>query len=74
MKDLRISYDNDYGKRITMDFDTIMDFIEMMESDNIDIPMLDYENVEAVFWENPLQHKHFDTIDDLYKHCIEIVR
>lgn len=74
MSDLRISYDNENNQRITMDFDTIMDFTDLMESNNMDIPMMDYQNVEADFWENPLHHKHFDSIEDLYKYCKEIVR
>lgn len=44
-----------------------------MEADDIDIPMMDYKNVEADFWENPLHHKHFDTIRDLYRHCKGII-
>lgn len=75
MKDLRISYDNENGQRIKAEYDTLMDFIDTIDSeDNIDIPMLDYENVEADFFENPLLHKNFNTIEDLYKHCIEITK
>jgi len=53
-------------KKNTMVFDTIMDFTDLMESDNLDIPMMDYQNVEADFWGNPLHRKHFDTRADLY--------
>ena len=75
MKDLRISYDNENGQRIKTEYDTLMDFIDTIDSeDNIDIPMLDYKNVEADFFENPLLHKHFDTIEDLYTHCTEITK
>lgn len=74
MKDLKISYDNENGKRINAEYDTIMDFTNTMESDEVDIPMMDYENVEADFFENPLHHKHFDTIEDLYNHCKMIVK
>lgn len=75
MKDLRISYDNENGQRIKAEYDTIMDFIDTIDSeDNIDIPMLDYENVEANFFENPLLHKHFNTVEELYKHCVEITK
>lgn len=75
MKDLRISYDNENGQRINAEYNTIMDFIDTINSeDNIDIPMLDYGNVEATFFENPLLHKHFDTIEELYNHCIEITK
>lgn len=74
MKDLKISYDNENGQRINMEYDTIMDFVDAIDSDNIDIPMLDYENVEADFFENPLLHKHFETIEDLYNHCKSILQ
>ena len=47
MFDLMIGYDNENGERVTKGYDTIMDFIDEMESDNIDIPMIDYENVNA---------------------------
>lgn len=74
MKDLKISYDNENGQRINMEYDTIMDFVDSIDSDNIDIPMLDYVNVEADFFENPLLHKHFETIEDLYNHCKSILQ
>lgn len=75
MKDLKISYDNENGQRIKTEYDTLMDFINTIDTeDNIDIPMLDYENVEADFFENPLLHKHFNTIEELYKHCVEITK
>lgn len=74
MKDLRISYDNENGQRINAEYNTIMDFIDVMDSGEIDIPMLDYQNVEADFFENPLLHKHFDTIEELYNHCTEIIK
>ena len=74
MKDLRISYDNENGQRINAEYNTIMDFIDVMDSDEIDIPMLDYQNVEADFFENPLLHKHFNTIEDLYNHCVKITK
>lgn len=74
MKDLKISYDNENGERIEKEFDTIMDFLDLIESDNVDVPMMDYQNVSADFWENPLHHKHFDTIADLYNHCTMIIK
>lgn len=73
MFDLAFSYDNENGNRITMKYVFIFDFIEDMESDRVDIPMMDYQNVEADFFENPLQHKHFNSIADLYKHCNTIM-
>ena len=75
MKDLKISYDNGNGQRIYAEYNTIIDFIDTIDSeDDIDIPMLDYGNVEAIFFENPLIYKQFDTIEDLYNHCQEIIK
>ncbi len=73
MSDLKISYDNGNGERVTEAFSTIMDFTDFVESGSPDISMKG-SNVEADFFENPLHHKHFDTIGDLYAHCKEIMR
>jgi hypothetical protein len=51
-----------------------MDFIDSMNSDISDVPMLDYRNVDAIFFENKLNTKHFETINDLLEHCIAITR
>jgi hypothetical protein len=74
MKDLKISYDNENGDRIETLYNTIMDFIDLMNLDTLDIPMLDYENVDAIFFENELNKKHFETINDLLEHCIAITQ
>ena len=74
MKDLIISYDNENGERIERKYDTIMDFLDEVESDNADIPMLDYTNVSATFFENPLNTKECETIADLVTHCKNIIR
>lgn len=74
MKDLKIDYDNENGERVTKEYDTIMDFIDEIESDSFDIPMMDYNIVNAKFFENPLQTYHFATIEHLYNHCKEIVK
>lgn len=74
MKDLKIIYDNENEERIEREYDTIMDFIDEMDSDKIDIPMLDYKNVTAVFFENPLQIKYFSTIAELLNHCKRMIK
>jgi hypothetical protein len=74
MKDLKIRYENENGDKINAEYDTIMDFTDAIESDEIDIPMLDYTNVEADFFENPLLHKSFNTIVELYEHCKAILK
>lgn len=74
MKDLQIKYKNDNGEIINREYDTIMDFIDEMESDNIDIPMLDYEVVSYIFFENRLNSGYGGTIESLLTHCKEIVQ
>ena len=74
MKDLKISYKNENDDTINRDYDTIMDFLDEMESDSDDIPMLDYTDVHAMFFENELNQKEFDTINDLLNHCKTIIR
>ena len=73
MVDLKIIYDNENEERIEREYATIMDFIDEMESDNIDIPMLDYRNVTAAFFESKLMIKYFSTIGDLLEHCKKVV-
>ncbi|WP_147415554.1 hypothetical protein [Roseburia sp. 1XD42-69] len=74
MKDLWIKYKNENGKIINREYDTIMDFIDEMESDNIDIPMLDYEIISYIFFENRLNSEYGGTIEGLLEHCKEIVQ
>jgi len=74
MKDLIICYDNENGDTIGKSYNTIMDFINEMESDNIDIPMLDYTNVYAEFFGRIHDGKSFDTIEKLLEHCKAIIR
>ena len=72
MKDLIITYENGDEKILKKEYDHIYDFKEEIESDKSGIPMLDYKNVTAVFFEKT--SKHFDTIDDLYKHRVSIMK
>ena len=74
MKDLRIKYKNENGKIINREYDTIMDFIDEMESDNIDIPMLDYEIISYILFENRLNSGYGGIIESLLAHCKEIVQ
>ena len=74
MKDLKIEYKNENGKIINREYDTVMDFIDEMESDNIDIPMLDYEVISYVFFENQLNVGSDITIENLLEHCKKIIR
>lgn len=73
MKDLILKYKNENGNVITKAYNTIMDFVDEMESDKIDIPMLGYEIVEYMFFEKPLNRGYFGTIDDILKYCKRII-
>ena len=74
MKDLVISYENENGERIYMGYNTINDFLDEMESDEIDIPMMNYANVVTRFFDNPKLDKVFPSINDLWKYCRMIVQ
>lgn len=72
--DLRIDYTNTSGNIVHTEYETVIDFIDTMESDEIDIPMLDDTDVHAEFFNNKLNVKDFDTISDLLEHCKEIIK
>lgn len=72
--DLRFDYVTENGDRIYVECDTIIDFIDTMESDEVDIPMLDYEDVHAKFFDNELNKKEFTTVGELLEHCKQIVK
>lgn len=74
MKDLKIKYKNENGKIIDKDYDTIMDFIDEMESDNVDISMLDYDVISYTFFENSLNTGYSTTIEKLLEHCKRITQ
>jgi hypothetical protein len=74
MKDLKISYKNENDIVVKKEYDTIMDFIDEMESNSIDVPMLDYTNVTYTLFENKLNSGKFNTIADLLEHCKRIIR
>ena len=72
MKDLIITYQNENEETIRREYDKIFDFTEEIEGNGFNAPMLDYENVTAKFFENRIES--FNTIDDLYKHCVKIMK
>lgn len=73
MKDLVFKY-NQNGVRLTKEYETIMQFVDEIEDDEFDILMSAYCNVEAVFFENNLTKKYFNTIGELYRHCKDIIK
>ena len=71
MFELLISYNNESGRRRVRAFTTIMDFVYDVEACGIDVPKMEYTDVNAEFFEH--HKKHFDTIRGLYNHCRMIV-
>ena len=74
MKDLTFSYENCNREKIHLEYDTIMDFLNDIESNKMDIPMLDDEKVNATFFENKLNQKKFNTIFHLVEYCKNIIK
>ena len=57
----------------TYEFDTIMDFMNTVENDaDFFETILNCTDIDATFFENPLTQKHFNSIKDLYEHCVSI--
>ena len=73
-KDIVFNYLTENNKRVYAECDTIMDFIDTMESNSIDIPMLDYTDVNVILFNNKLNTKKFSTIAELLNHCKQIVK
>ena len=73
MKDLIIDYTTQNNTRIHAEYNTIMDFLDVIDYNLIDIRVMNYTNVEADFFENPRLHKSFDTIQSLYHHCLTML-
>lgn len=74
MKDLLMSYEAETGLHVNQGFNTIMDFLDLIESGKDDVLTLNCKNVHAQFFENPLNDKYFDTMEELYLHCKSIVK
>lgn len=72
MQDLMFNYSTENGERETKEYSTIMDFLGDVESGAMN-DVLECDDVNAEFFENELNTKHFDTVNDLYTHCCKIV-
>ena len=70
MKDLRILYSDNTGKRIFKEYSLITDFTDSFEAGEISVG----HDVCAEFFENHLNHKKVNTIKELYEHCIKILK
>lgn len=51
-----------------------MDFIDEMEHSDYGIPSLNNKDVNAKFFDNEHNKKHFDTVGELLEHCKQIVK
>ena len=70
MWDLVIEYDN---SSYVAQYSTIMDFIDDMEADNFrHLP--EGKNLTATFFENKLNVKKFENLDELLQHCKKITK
>lgn len=74
MKDLKFSFTNENNERITEEYCTIMDFTDKIESDEVDASVLNGSDVDAIFFENKHNTKSFQTVKELYDHCVEIMK
>lgn len=71
MKDLTFTHLKENCEEAEEKYDTIMDFMEAYEkSKNGESTFV---AINAVFFENPLNTKKFDTAKELYEHCKCIV-
>lgn len=70
MKDLVFECDKQNGERIMLEYDTIMDFTDMIENSSC----MNYTNVDAIFFDNPFLRKRFDSIEHLYNHCKAVIK
>ena len=73
MKDLKFTYTAKSGERITQEYDLITDFTDSVESGEFDLKSFDGHDIYAELFENPLNHKYVDTIEELYSHLISIM-
>ena len=65
-----IEYYNEYDVEYFLRKDTVADFIDMMESDDIDIPMMDYKVKSAWISDDDVaKNTNFETIEDFYNYC-----
>ena len=74
MRDLVFNYDKSNGEKEQKVYLHIFDFTDEIENNEETAPSLSAKNVNAVFFENNLTSKHFDTVKDLYEHCKRIMQ
>lgn len=69
-----IEYYNENDVEYFLRKNTVADFIDMMESDDIDIPMMDYRVKSAwISDDNVAKNTNFETIEGFYNYCKRIL-
>jgi len=71
MKDLRISYISSYGSARFSEYRTIMEFTDAFEAKKVDT---NGTMVQVVFFEKENHTKNFNTLQEFYDFCIEIMK
>lgn len=74
MRDLIFTYKNRNNEVVEKIYLNIFDFTDEVENNNPNAPQLTETNVNAIFFENNMTAKHFETIEDLYQHCKRIMQ
>lgn len=74
MVDLKLNYTQPGGVHVTENYDTIMDFTDVVEDGTYPRHRLHFGPVDVTFFENPLLDKQFPTVQDLYNHCVNIMK
>ena len=69
MKNLCFTYINYENKVISEEYETVMDFVDILEMTGIDITKIKSSNVHAIFFGNSTKPKDFNTIKELYNYC-----
>lgn len=72
MKDLIITHLKENCEKEEIRYDTIMDFMEAYEKSKNGENR--FVGIKAMFFENELNVKWFDTAKELYEHCNNIIK
>lgn len=72
MMDLVLKYRDINNQFIQIQYKTLMQFIDNYEKDKTEIKPASI--IEATFFENKLNKGKFETLEELYNHCVEITK
>ena len=73
MYDLVFTYNTPDGKYQCRKYPYIGNFTDAYQWYQGNHPLMDATNIDACFFENSLNTKHFDSIQELYEHCLMIM-